>query len=308
MELRHLRYFVAVAEELNFRRAAARLNIAAPPLSVQINRLEEEIGADLFVREGRGVKLTPAGHVFLDHARKTLGDAARGVAAARQAANGEIGELSIGHNMPAGFRVFPNTVPAFKQAWPQVRLTFHHLTIGEQLEGLRREKLDVGVVWLPIQGDEFDVHELLVEPLVAVLPSDHPLADAPEISVRDLARDPLVLLSRASDPDSYREIEHMFAQARAPMQVAYQLENSVAMINFVAMRCGVSLLPSYAQSIRQDGVVFKNLAAPGLTKTLAIIKKKGAGALAETFFRFTANQLSQAAPANGAKRRRRGAR
>ena len=96
MELRHLRYFVAVAEELNYRRAAARLFIAAPPLSVQIKHLEQEIGVALFARQGRGIKLTEGGHAFLDQARKTLASANRGIAVARQAANGEIGHLSIG--------------------------------------------------------------------------------------------------------------------------------------------------------------------------------------------------------------------
>lgn len=293
MELRHLRYFVAVAEELNFRRAAERLNIAAPPLSVQINRLEEEVGAELFERAGRGIKLTQAGMVFLEHARRTLSDAERGVAAARQAANGEIGELSIGHNMPAGFRVFPRAVPAFKAQWPKVRLTFHHLTIGGQLEGLRRERLDVGVVWLPIDEEEFDVQPLIEEPLVAVLPRGHRLDDAKRVSVKELSADPLILLSRALDPNTYREIEHMFAQARAPMNIAYELENSVAMINFVAMGAGASILPAYAQSIRQEGVIYKELGAPGMVKTLAIIKKKGAGGLAKRFFEFTAERLSE---------------
>lgn len=301
MELRHLRYFIAVAEELSFRRGAARLHIAAPPLSVQINRLEEEVGADLFERAGRGIKLTPAGVVFLDRARKVLADAERAAAAARQAANGEIGALSIGHNMPAGFRVFPLTVPGFKALWPQVRLTFHHLSVGEQLDRIRRDELDVGVVWLPVNNDAFDVHPLIEEPLVAVLGADHPLADAARVSIAQISSDPLILLSRKLDPTTYREIEQLFAEARAPMDVAYELENSVAMINFVAMGCGVSLLPAYAENIRQPGVVFKPLAPPAMTKTLAIINKRGAVGLTARFVEFTTTQMARTNPI--AKRR-----
>jgi DNA-binding transcriptional LysR family regulator len=288
VELRHLRYFVAVAEELNYRRAAARLNIAAPPLSVQISRLEAEIGADLFVREGRGIKLTDAGATFLGHARRTLLEANRGIEAARQTASGEMGEISIGHNMPAGFLVFPKVVPAFRRQWPKVRLTFHSLNIPQQLEGLRRGQLDVGVVWLPVPSDEFDVRQLMEEPIIAVLPADHPLASAPFVSVADLAREPLILLNRAMDEQTYQQIERMFADAGAAMNVAYQLENSLAMINFVAMGSGCSLLPAYVRSIRQEGVVFKDLRHAGMSKTLALIKLKGASALAEKFADFTA--------------------
>src|SRR5579872_6599418 len=143
MELRHLRYFIAVAEELNYRRAAARLFIAAPPLSVQIKHLQQEIGVELFARRGRGIQLTEGGRAFLDQARKTLTSANRGIAVARQAANGEIGHLSIGYNAPAGFLVFPKVVPAFCRARPLVQVTFHALNMPQQLEGLRREELDL---------------------------------------------------------------------------------------------------------------------------------------------------------------------
>lgn len=292
MELRHLRYFIAVAEELSFRRAAARLHIAAPPLSVQINKLELEIGAELFAREGRGIRLTDAGRTFLVHARKTLAEADRAIIAARQSANGEIGELAIGHNMPAGFRVFPEVVPDFKRKWPQVRLTFHHLNVGQQLERLRRGTLDVGVAWLPGPLDDLDVHELLVEPVIAVLHKDHPLAHASSVSVRDLGDEPLILLSRQMDPETFRDIQNMFAREKASMNIAYELENSVAMINFVAMGAGVSLLPAYTRSIRQDGVVYRDLAPPGMSKTLAMIKKTGAGGLAEAFCAFTVGRLA----------------
>src|ERR1043165_1472907 len=111
MELRQLRYFVAVAEEQSFTRAAARLNITQPPLSVQIQQLEEEVGAALLNREGRGATLTEAGRVFLEHARQALAHAQRAGAMARQAANGEIGHLSIGHNGPAELLILPKIVP-----------------------------------------------------------------------------------------------------------------------------------------------------------------------------------------------------
>jgi DNA-binding transcriptional LysR family regulator len=292
MELRHLRYFVAVAEEMSFRRAASRLHIAPPPLSVQIRNLEAEIGADLFSREGRGIRLTEAGRVFLEQARKTLIDAKRAIELARYAANGEIGHLSIGYNAPTGFRIFPKVIPAFKERWPNVRLTFRAHNLGQQLERLEREELDVGFIWLPVPAGQFDVQPLVQEPLVAVLPTDHRLASKQSISVKDLSPEPLILLARELDPDTYHEIETLFQRAGATMNVAYELENSLSMINFVAMGCGCSLLPDYTRAIRQEGVVHRPLRPPNLAKTLAVIKKKGRGGLAEMFFRFTTEHIA----------------
>lgn len=291
MELRHLRYFIAVAEEMSFRRAAERLHIAPPPLSVQIRKLEAEIGAQLFERVGRGIKLTQAGRVFLEQSRKTLTDARRGIALARQAAHGDIGSLAIGYNAPTGFRVFPRILPLFRKRWPNVHLTFHAHTIGRQLEGVLREELDIGFVWLPIPREGLDVAELVEEPLVAVLPANHRLASKATVSIRDLAQEPLVLLARTHDPETFREIEQLFRRAGVTMNVAYELENSLSMINFVAMGCGCSLLPEYTRAIRQDGVVHRPLKSPKLVKTLAVVKKRGRGDLAETFFKFIVEEF-----------------
>jgi LysR family hca operon transcriptional activator len=295
MELRHLKYFVALADKLSFTRAAQGLHIAQPALSVQIRNLEAEVGAELVSREGRNVRLTEAGRAFLEQARKTLTEAQRAVSLARQAANGEIGHLSIGHNAPAGFRVFPKIVPAFRRQWPQVTLTFHSLSIAQQLDGLRREELDVGVVWLPVPPEEFDIVELIREPLVAVLPADHRLVAAKSVSIKDLSREPLILPSRVLHPDTYHQIEEHFTRVGAVMNVVYQLETSLSMINFVAMGVGCTLLPAYVQSIRQEGVVYRPLHPPNLVKELAIIKKKGSGGLAESFYRFTVERMAAGA-------------
>jgi LysR family transcriptional regulator, hca operon transcriptional activator len=286
MELRHLRYFVAVAEELNFRKAAERLHIARPPLSVQIRKLEMEVGTDLLSRGGRNIELTQAGRVFLERARQTLAHANQSVVLARQTAAGEIGQLSIGYNMPAGFRVFPTIVPAFKKKWPNVHLTFHDLKISQQLEGLRRDELDVGFVWLPIPEEEFDIQELLQEPMIVVLPENHRLAAQPRISIKDLSGEPLVIISRVMDSETFRGIEQMFRRAKAKMNVVYELENSLTMVNFVAMGVGCSLLPDYTRRILQQGTIGIPLEKP-MFKTLAIIKKKGRGDLVESFYRFT---------------------
>jgi len=289
MELRHLRYFVAVAEELNLRRAAARLHIAAPPLSVQIRQLETEIGTALFSREARRIQLTDAGRVFLEHARKLLEEAKRGINMARQAANGEIGHLSVGYT-PAGFRVFPQLLPAFKKRFPQVELTFHSLTITAQLEALRRNELDIGFgfVFLPIPTEEFDVQQLVNEPVVAVLPRNHRLAASRSISIRDLSNEPLILPARSASPDAYQQIEQVFLRTGAALNVAYQLEDALSILNFVAMGAGCALLPDYLRGIHQQGVVHRPIRPPEIVDTLAMIKKKGQRGLAERFFQLAA--------------------
>lgn len=293
MELRHLRYFVAVAEELSIRRAAARLHIEPPPLSKQIRALEEEIGAELLAREGRGhrITLTEAGRIFLEHARKTLVDANRGAVLARQAAQGAIGNLAIGYDAPAEFRVFPKIVPAFQKKWPQVHLSFQSLNVAQQLEKLRRDELDIGFVWMPIPAAEFDAHELLKEPLIAVLPADHRLARASKVSIKDLSAERLIMFPRALYPDVYYQVEQLFLGAGAVMNVVYELESPLSVVNFVAMGSGCSLLPDYVRCIRHDGVVHKPLRPQSMVKSLAIVKKKGRGNVADSFYRFTVENL-----------------
>jgi DNA-binding transcriptional LysR family regulator len=292
LELRHLRYFVALAEELNFARAAARLNIAPPALSVQIRKLEEEIGTDLLAREGRGSKLTSAGRIFLLQARKSLADVHLGVALARQAASGEIGHLSIGYNTPTEFKIFPKIVPAFKKAAPHAHFSFFDLKTTQVVEGLRRDELDLGFVWLPIPTEEFDVQELSQEPLVAVIPVGHRLAAMPSISIKDLSQEPLIAFRPVLEPFTFHQIEQLFLRAGATMNVAYELDSSPQMVNFVAMGIGISILPDYIRSVRRDGVVYKTLRQSNIVKTLAIVKKKGRGGLSEVFYKFTIKNLS----------------
>jgi len=291
VELRHLRYFVALAEEMNFRRAAERLHIATPALSVQMRNLEAEVGTPLVVREGRGSQLTDAGRVFLERARQTLACAQQGIVAARRAANGEIGHIAIGHSTGAELRVFPKLMPEFRKRWPDVQLTFHELKLAQQLHDLRSREIDVGFIWSPQAIDEFDTHELTREPLVAALPSNHRLASAPSVSIKDLSHEPLVFIPRRLDPESYHQVEELFHRAHAVMNVIYELDSTLSLINFIAMQAGCSVLPQYTRLIPVKGVVFKPLRGIGGGKCLAIIKRKDTHGIAEIFFRFTARHF-----------------
>jgi DNA-binding transcriptional LysR family regulator len=291
VELRQLRYFVAVADHLNFTRAAARLYISTPALSMQVRQLEKEIGAALLSREGRGIKLTEAGRAFLGKARETLANASTAITLAQRTANGEIGQLTIGYHAPAEIRVFPKIVPAARRSWPNLHLSFHDLRPPQQLEGLRRDELDLGVVWLPVPTGEFEIQELTRERLVAVLPVSHRLSSASTVSVKDLSGEPMVLFPEAMDLETFHEIEQLFSSAGAAMNIVHELETLLSIISFVAMGLGCSVLPAYMRSIRYDGIVYRPLRPPNLVKTLAIIKKKGKAGLSDAFYRLAVKNM-----------------
>jgi len=289
MELRHLRYFLTIAEELSFRKAAARLHIAQPALSVQVRQLETEIGVSLFSREGgRGIKLTDAGSVFLDHARETLTKVGRGVTEARLAARGECARVAIGFVPAAEYRIFPKLVPALRKARPNVHFSFRDLKTLEQLEAIRQGELDLGFGWLPIPGKDFDWHPVVEDSFIVVLPASHRLVAQSAVSIRDLSNEPLIFFPQQLYPDTHRRIERLFLSAGAVMNVIYELETSPSMINFVAMGGGCSLLPGYASAIRHEGVVYRPLEPPNVVISLAMIKKKGRGGLVESIFKFAA--------------------
>lgn len=301
MDLRYIRYFVVVAEELNFTRAAQRLHIAQPSLWSQVRKLELELGVDLLARKGRGIKLTDAGQVFLELSRKTLADAQYAVVSARQAAHGEIGRLTIGYVTSAEFEVFPQLVPAFRKKFPNIHLDFHDLKTAQILGALDRDELDVGIVWLPIPTADLDVKELTRHPLVLIAPAEHPLAAKANIAIKDLSKEPLILASRELNAESFREIEQLFLKAKAAMNVVYELETTLQIINFVAMGIGCSLLPDYVLNMRRPGVVYKPVRPPNLVKTMAIIKKKHSGAVVDSFLRFTLDNFKPARKASQAR-------
>jgi DNA-binding transcriptional LysR family regulator len=293
MELRHLRYFLAIAEELSYRKAAARLHIAQPALSVQIKQLEAEIGVSLFAREdGRGIKLTDAGSAFLECARETLTNVARGITQTRQIAKGEVIHLSLGFVPAAEHRVLPRVIPAFKTMWPNVHLALHELKTLEQLDAVRSGELDLGFVWLPIPMKDFDAATLTEDSFVSVLPVGHRLASQRVITIKDLSNEPLIFFPSHIYPDTHREIERLFLSGGAVMNVVYELDNSPSIINFVAMGSGSSLLPAYVTSIHHEGAVYRPLAPPNVTVTLAVIKKKGRGGVVDSIYRYTKEAFS----------------
>ena len=175
MELRLLRYFTVVAEELHFSRAAARLNMAQPPLSQQIRRLEEELGVQLLARTKRHVELTDPGRLFLDSAREILARVDRAVTEVQRAARGEVGHITIGLVSSVSYEdILPRVLRAYRERHPSVAITLQEMSSGEQLTALREGRIQVGFLRPPIQGLGITTLTVLREPLVAVLPASIP--------------------------------------------------------------------------------------------------------------------------------------
>lgn len=278
MDLRHYRYFIAVAEELNFTRASMRLNIAQPPLSQQIRILEKQLGVVLFRRTKRLVELTDAGKVFLREARLVLAQAQHSVEAVRRAARGEIGELSIGFVPTADLKILPRILPLFKSEFPNVALSVHCLTSNIQLERLRMSQIDVGIIVEPIELDldaeGFKSERILRDPFVAVLPKSSPFAALERISLRELANEPFVLYRREIAPAYHDQIiMGMFRQARFSPKLSQASDHVQTIVGLVASGLGVSLLPQSVTSIGRSDVVYRKLKPPLGFSTSALIYK-----------------------------------
>jgi DNA-binding transcriptional LysR family regulator len=286
VEIRLMRYFIAVAEELSFTRAAKRLHMAVPPLSVQIRRLEQEIGAQLLTRDGRKIALTAAGEVFLHEARRTLAQVHRTITLTRRVAGGDTGSLEIGYNAVAEFGLLPQIIDAFREKWPKVHLALHGMRTPDQLEALRRDELDIGFICPPAFVEDLDMQLLQKQPFIAVLPADHRLVTLPVISFQDLSGEPLIMYSRGIDTDAAQQIEKAFAASAAVMSVSFEVDTATAMVEFVARGSGCSLMPEYVRRFQRKDVVCKPLGPPPIVRALAIAKKKETDGLTDTFFRF----------------------
>ncbi|OEC33049.1 DNA-binding transcriptional regulator, LysR family [Pseudomonas cuatrocienegasensis] len=277
MELRHLRYFVAVAEELHFGRAAELLGISQPPLSQQIQALEQELGVRLFERSNRHVALTDAGRLFLEETRQTLAQVSKSVDVVRRAEQGEIGELQIGFTSSAPFvSIIPQAVFAFRQAFPAVHLNLQEMTSREVSQALVDKKLQVGMIRPLELPAELDAVELLREPLVALLHAGHPLAGEQEhgLSLAELAAEPFVFFPRSYGSGLYGQLFNLARQAGFSPRITQEAHEALTIIGLVAAGLGVSVLPSSFRRIRIDGVVFRTLLDADATTAVWLVKRR----------------------------------
>ncbi|MBG4651662.1 LysR family transcriptional regulator [Pseudomonas aeruginosa] len=280
MELRHLRYFIAVAEELHFGRAAERLGISQPPLSQQIQALEEEIGARLFERTNRRVELTDAGRLFLDESRQVLAQVDKAVLLARRAHLGELGELKIGFTSSAPFTsTIPSSIHAFRKAYPDVHLDLQEMSSRQVLKALLEESLQVGVIRPLALPDAVHWVELFREPLGAVLRADHPLAAGSEdgLAIAALAEEPFVFFPRSYGTGLYDQVIALTRQAGFSPRIAQEASEAMTIIGLVSAGLGVSILPASFRRTRVDGVVYRTLSDPEATTAVWLVRRQNEG-------------------------------
>src|SRR5881397_1439203 len=226
MELRHLRYFQAVGEALNFTRAAAQLRVAQPALSRQVQDLEDEIGVDLMKRNPRGVTLTAEGKLFLDEVRELLKRADESVEKVRALARGEYGELHVGYAPSPTVEILPPALAAFQKAVPRVKVFLHDLSSDELIAGLQNASLELAIMVEPIgeqtAGIEFEL--LRTYPLSVAMTAAHPFARLKSITLEKLAAEPLVGLRRKDYSEYYRIVDRVFASVPAKPRIAVECD------------------------------------------------------------------------------------
>jgi DNA-binding transcriptional LysR family regulator len=264
MELRHLRHFIAVAEEGHITRAAERLGMQQPPLSQRIKAIETELDVQLFRRKARGVELTEAGRVFLDRARATLAQYDGAFEATRSAGRGEQGSLCVGVMPTAPFHPFvPFVIRAFRVAFPQVSLTLDECLRTEALERLRNDQMDVAFMRAPLaEPQNFVVNPLLVEPMVVALPSDHALARRDRggaLSLKDLAGETFIVYARQLGPAFYEATMAACLKAGFSPRLGQEAPRITSALSLVAVGLGISLVPACMQRMTMDGIAYRPL-------------------------------------------------
>jgi DNA-binding transcriptional LysR family regulator len=245
MELRHLRYFVAVAEAENVSRAALKLHVSQPALSRQIRDLEEELGFLLLERSAKSVRLTEAGRVFLTEARAVLQRTEDAVKTARAVATGGGGELHVGYAPSLTARILPPTLRAFQAGQPDVRVRLHDLSTEEMLAGLREGRLQIAfIVRLTpamLRGLRFE--ELVRDSLCLAVAPKHPLARRRSVTLVEAAREPLIAYSRKDYPEAHEMLATLFATARAKPRIAEEHDSVSSLIAAVEAGNGVAIAP-----------------------------------------------------------------
>ena len=260
MELRHLRYFIAVAEELNFRRAAERLRMAQPPLSQQIRQFEGELGTRLIER-GRPARLTAAGEAVLSEARKTLQQAERIREAAQQAARGERGRLRLGLCNSAPYGPLPALLRRFRAAAPEVELAIIERSSEEQRTMLLAGQLDLGALRLPLAQplDGLRYATVCREELIVALPSDHPLCRRRTVPLRALRGESFISFPPSASPSLFGQIEAACRGAGFAPRIAQEALQMQTIVSLVATGLGVALLPASLRELRRSGVEYRPL-------------------------------------------------
>jgi LysR family transcriptional regulator, benzoate and cis,cis-muconate-responsive activator of ben and cat genes len=259
MDLRQMRYFLALAEERNFTRAAERLHMAQPPLTRQIRALEDELGAPLFVRTTKGVELTEAGQALLDEVPNLLSLAQRARERTVAASQGLSGRLDVGTFGSGVLDVIPSILARFHAQRPEVKIVLHNLTKTEQIEALRERRISVGFNRLVPPEDDLRVETVLRESMTVALPAKHALARQKEIRVSDLSDQPLILYPRLPIAGLAQQVMQAFHREKSVLRVEQEVEDVLTAIALVAGGFGLCVTTASTASLQLPGVVYRPL-------------------------------------------------
>jgi DNA-binding transcriptional LysR family regulator len=286
MELRQLRYFVAVAEELHFGHAARRVRIAQPALSRQIQALERELEVMLLFRNRRRVQVTPAGQVFLERCRLLLARAEDAIVAAQRVSEGTTGSLKLGFVGSATYDAIPSILRSFHQIAPQVELTLSEMTVHAQLEALAEKQIDLGFLRLPPRTEGLVFRTVSREALLIALPSSHPLAQLPILRLSSLAGEPFVLYPDHPLPSWTEFIIGLCQQAGFRPMIAQRTVEIQTTLSLVAAGMGVSIVPACVSNIPRKDVVYRRLTGVrARTELLAAYRAEDTSPVLRSFLR-----------------------
>lgn len=272
MDLRQLRYFLAAAADLNFRRAAERVHVSQPALSQRIQALEEELGVQLFARSAQGVRLTASGEVFAKGARQVLREVDLAVASARLADRGESGRLSVAFNEIGGQQpIVGNCLALFRTAFPNVAVELSEMGEADQYEALRAGAIDAGFHFrIPGAHGEFAARRLDAQDFVLVAPQSHPLATRERVALSDLADAPMIMLRRDVNADTYDGILRAFAQAQIPLRTVLETSSDAALLTLVAAGLGLAIAMDAPRRGGWNGLALRRIEGLSLAKEFVL--------------------------------------
>jgi DNA-binding transcriptional LysR family regulator len=289
MELRHLRYFIAVAEELHFGKAAERLHIAQPPLSQQIQQLEAELGVKLFHRKTkRQIQLTEAGKVFLQEAYQLLVQLETAVALTQRIGRGQTGQLRIGFTSLAIYNLLPSILRQFREQFPEVELVLLELTTSQQEQALKDSLIHVGFAHPPLEDDTISYKCIHRESLVVALSSTHSLAQQEYISVLSLLHEPLIVFPRYLAPGLYDRIMSLFEQRNFKPNITQEAIQMQTIIGLVSAGMGVAITPSTLENLQRSGVAYRPiLEEVPVIETAVIWRENSLTPIVDNFLQFS---------------------
>ncbi|AKF09936.1 LysR family transcriptional regulator [Sandaracinus amylolyticus] len=282
MDIRRLHAFVVLAEELHFGRAARRLHVSQPPLSIAIRKLEDELEVRLFERDSRNVALTEAGKALLGRARHLVAESARATDEARRVARGEAGVLSVAYTPTATYEILPRVIAAFRRAHPDIALELREMRSPDQVAAIDEGRVELGIACLPLEGD-LETRVLATESLVAALPSRHRLAKKTRVDVSELKGEPFVIVRPDVEPAWAGAVARALAKHGVGGDVVQETDTKIAMLGLVAAGVGVSVVSSSMRVLERRGVVMRPVAGVGVRLRIGVVSRPDRSARAQAF-------------------------